>query len=237
MPTAQPPDGQSEVDSAWTADDSTHWTPPEMDADRPSPARMYDYALGGKDHFEVDWAAVEAVVPQQTYPDARVVYVDNDPIVMTQNRALRSGRPAVITLQRDLREPASILDDPEVRAHLDFDRPIGLLLVAVMHFVSCDLGIEVVTQYRRGLPTGSYIGISTACTDGMKPELINRLEQVYSKSAAPVVLRTVDQVEQLFEGVDLIEPGLTDVTQWRGNERPLPVRNLFGVGKVTAVGR
>jgi len=286
MTTAHPRDGEPEVevDWAWTDDDSS-WIPPEIDTDRPSPARMYDYALGGKDNFEVDRAAVTAVgeiipefrdvalanrgfliravdtmarlgidqfidvgtgiptspnvheVAQQIHPDAHVVYIDNDPIVMAHNRALRSRRPGVLTLLRDLRQPASVMESAEVRKHLDFERPIGLLFVAVLHFVRRDLGVEVVNRYRRALPAGSYIGISTACADGMDPVLINRLEQVYSKSPAPMVLRTTDQVEQLFEGLDLVEPGLTDVTQWRDDEEPLPIRILSGVGKVPHPGR
>jgi hypothetical protein len=284
MTTAQPPDGPPEVDWAWTDDDSS-WIPPEIDLERPSPARMYDFALGGKDNFDVDRAAVAQVaqvipefrevalanrgfliravdtmarlgidqfidvgtgiptspnvheVAQQIHPDARVVYVDNDPIVMAHNRALRSRRPGVLTLLCDLRQPASVMDDPGVRKHLDFDRPIGLLFVAVLHFVRRDLGVEVVNQFRRALPAGSYLAISTACADGTAPGVITRLEQVYAKSPAPMVLRTRDQVEQLFEGVDLLAPGLVDVTQWRDDQAPLPIRILSGVGKVAHAGR
>ncbi len=246
---------------------------------------MYDYALGGKDNFDVDRAAVLAVgeiipefrqvalanrgfliravetmarqgidqfidigtgiptspnvheIAQQLHPDARVVYVDNDPIVMAHNRALRARRPGVMTLQCDLRQPETVMANPQVRAHLDFTRPIGLLFVAVLHFVRRDLGVEVVNRFRRELPAGSYVGISTACADGMEAELINRLEQVYSKSPAPMVLRTTDQVEQLFEGLDLLDPGLTDVTRWRNDGNPLPIRILSGVGKVAHPGR
>ena len=279
MTTAQPRDGEPEVDWTWT-DDDTSWIPPEIDTERPSPARMYDYALGGKDNFDVDRNAVHAVaeiipefrevamanrgflvravdtiarqgvdqfidlgtgiptspnvheVAQLVHPDARVVYVDNDPIVMAHNRALRSRRPGVLTLHSDLRQPASIMDNKGVQAHLDFDKPIGLLFIAVLHFVRRDLGVEVVNQFRRSLPAGSYLAISAACADGMDSALINRLEQVYSKSPAPMVLRTTDQVEQLFEGVELLDPGLADVTQWRGEDTPLPIRILSGVGKV-----
>jgi hypothetical protein len=281
MTTAEPREPEAEADWAWTDDDSS-WIPPEIDTERPSPARMYDYSLGGKDNFEVDRAAVLKVaeivpefrsvglanrgfliravdtmarqgidqfidigtgiptspnvheVAQQVHPDARVVYVDNDPIVMAHNRALRSRRPGVLTLQRDMRQPATIMDDDEVKAHLDFGRPIGLLFVAVLHFVRRDLGIEVVNQFRRHLPAGSYVAISTACADGMDSQLITRLESVYSQSPAPMVLRTTDQVEQLFEGLDLVEPGLTDVTRWRNDEKPLSIRILSGVGKVRA---
>jgi S-adenosyl methyltransferase len=284
MTTAQPRDGEPEMDWAWTDEDST-WIPPEIDIEKPSPARMYDYSLGGKDNFEVDRAAVAKVaeivpefrevavanrgflvravdamarlgvdqfidlgtgiptspnvheVAQQLHPDARVVYIDNDPIVMAHNRALRSRRPGVITLQRDLRQPASVMDDPEVREHLDLDRPVGLLFVAVLHFVRRELAIEVVNQFRRSLPAGSYLAISTACADGMDRGLITRLEQVYSTSPAPMVLRTTDQVEQLFDGTDLLAPGVTDVTRWRGDGTPLPIRILSGVGKIRHPGR
>jgi hypothetical protein len=283
MTIRQSPDGEPEIDWAWTADDSD-WTPPQIDMERPSAARMYDYALGGKDNFDVDRAAVESVgeilpefrqvalanrgflvravntlaelgidqfidlgtgiptspnvheIAQHVHPHAKVVYVDNDPIVMAHNRALRSSWPGVLTVLRDVREPASVMDSEEVRNHLDFNRPIGLLFVAVLHFVDRDLGVEGVTQFRRALPAGSYVGISTACLDGMEPALIRRLEQVYSQSPAPLVLRTTEQVEQLFEGLDLLPPGLKDVTQWRGDAKPLPIRILAGVGTVTAAG-
>jgi S-adenosyl methyltransferase len=270
---------EPEADWAWT-DDTTTWIPPEIDTEQPSPARMYDYALGGKDNFEVDRAAVEAVaeflpefrqvaqanrgflvravhelaergidqfidigtgiptspnvheVAQRVNPDARVVYVDNDPMVMAHNRALRAPWPGVLTLQRDLRQPASVMQSPEVRKHLDFDRPIALLFVAVLHFVRRDLAVEIVKQFRQALPAGSYLAISVACSDGMDPALINRLEQVYTRSPAPMVLRTTDQVEQLFEGLDLIEPGIVNVNQWQTDEPMLPIRVLGGAGTV-----
>jgi S-adenosyl methyltransferase len=212
MTTAQPRDGEPEMDWAWTDEDST-WIPPEIDIEKPSPARMYDYSLGGKDNFEVDRKAVEQVatvlpdfrhlgqmnrrflvnsvttmaeagvrqfidigtgiptspnvheIAREVHPDARIVYVDNDPIVMAHNRALRSRRPGVLTLQRDLRQPSSVMDAPEVRTHLDLNRPVGLLLVAVLHFVRRELAIEVVNQFRRALPAGSYLAISTACAE------------------------------------------------------------------------
>jgi hypothetical protein len=279
MTTAQPHDGEPEVDWAWTNDDST-WIPPDIDTERASPARMYDYALGGKDNFGVDRTAVHKIgeivpdfravalanrgflvravdamarlgveqfidigtgiptspnvheVSQEVHPNARVVYVDNDPIVMAHNRALRASRPGVLTLDRDLRQPTSVMNHPDVRRHLDFDRPIGLIFVAVLHFIRRELATEVVKQFRRSLPPGSYLAISTACSDGMDRALIDRLEAVYAQSAAPFVLRSRSQVEQLFEGVDLLEPGLVDVTRWRSDGTPLPIRILSGVGRV-----
>ncbi|MBT0769336.1 SAM-dependent methyltransferase [Kineosporia sp. J2-2] len=280
--TTQPHDPQAdsiEVDWSWT-DSDEDWIPPEIDTSRPSAARMYDYAIGGKDNYEVDRRAVHEVgqilpdfqacahanrgflvravealatlgvdqfidlgsgiptspnvheVAQKAQPSAKVVYVDNDPIVMTYNRALREPQPGVLSLDHDMRRPHAILDDPRLRAHLDLDRPVALLLVAVLHFVRREMAVKVVEQYARLLPAGSYIAISVVCSDGMQPALVERLEQVYEASATPFVARTGAQVEQLFDGKQLIEPGLTDVTRWRSDQGPLPIRILGGVARI-----
>ena len=109
----------------------------------------------------------------------------------------------------------------------------SLLFFAVLHFVRRELATEVLKQFRRSLPPGSYVAISTACSDGMDAALIDRLEAVYSRSPVPLVLRSTSQVGQLFEGLELLEPGLVDVTEWRDVATPLPIRILAGVGKAT----
>lgn len=279
MTAGQPPDGDPEVDWSWT-DDDPDWIPPDIDTTRPSPARMYDFALGGKDNFAVDRAAVEQIgtlvpdfrsvalanrgflqravhaltdlgvdqfidvgtglptspnvheIAQEQRPGARVVYVDNDPIVAAHNRALRASRPGVIAIDEDLRRPARVVHHPAVRAHLDFTRPIALLFVSVLHFIRHDLAVEAMARYRRELPPGSYLAISTACADGMEPTLIDRLEMVYSASPTPFVLRSPSQVEQLLEGTELLDPGLVDVNHWRAGDPLLPIRILSGVGRL-----
>lgn len=284
--TTQPQGSQAaaadpiEVDWSWTSS-GDDWIPPEIDTSRPSAARMYDYAIGGKDNYEVDRRAVLEVgkmvpdfracahanrgfliravqalaelgidqfidlgsgiptspnvheVVQMFQPDAKVVYVDNDPIVSAYNRALRDPRPGVLALSHDLRQPLSLIDDPKLRAHLDLDRPIGLLCVAVLHFVRREMSIKVLEQYRKLLPEGSYLAVSTVCSNDMDPALVERLEQVYQASATPFVARSRSQVEQLFDRAQLIEPGLVDVTQWRNNEKPLPIRILSGVAQLS----
>ncbi|GLY19371.1 hypothetical protein Kisp01_63850 [Kineosporia sp. NBRC 101677] len=281
--TTQPHDsqaGQIEVDWSWTSSDDD-WIPPEIDTSRPSAARMYDYAIGGKDNYEVDRQAVHEVarlvpdfrtvalanrgfliravremaelgidqfidlgsgiptspnvheVAQVFRPGARVVYVDNDPIVMTYNRALCEPRTGVLALDHDLRRPQSLIDEPKLRNHLDLDRPIGLLMVAVLHFVRREMAVKVIEQYRRLLPEGSYLAISVVCADGTAPGVVERLEQVFQGSTTPFVARSASQVEQLFDGTRPLEPGVVDVTQWRNNEKPLPVRILGGVAQIS----
>jgi len=274
-PSQEPP----ETDWSWTSNDD-QWVPPEIDVSRPSSARMYDYAVGGKDNYAVDRAAVHEVaklvpdfqacalanrgflqrsvralaelgvdqfidlgagiptspnvheVAQEVRPGARVVYVDNDPIVMTYNRALREPRPGVLAVGQDLRQPLELMEHPQLRAHLDPGRPIGLLMVAVLHFVRREMAFKVLEQYRRLLPAGSYIAISVVCSEGMDPRLIECLEEVYQASSTPFVVRSGSQVEQLFDETELIEPGLADVTQWRHDGTPLPIRILSGVGRL-----
>ena len=170
-------------------------------------------------------------VARETYPDARVVYIDNDPVVIAHNRARRATHPGVITVLHDLRQPNAVLDDPEVRRVLDFRQPIGMLCIAVLPFVEHGLSVGVLDGYRRALALDSYLAISTVCSDGMTANDINRLQAAYAKSTAPLVLRTASQVEQLFEGFDLVEPGLVDVTQWQTDGQPYWIRGLCGVGR------
>jgi hypothetical protein len=270
-------DAGPDYDWSWT-EDANDWIPPDVDTTRPSPARMYDYALGGKDNFAVDRAAVEEIgqrcpdyqraarlnrsfllqtvqmiaeigvrqfidlgtgiptspnvheVARKVNPDTRVVYVDNDPIVMAHNRALRATVPDVITVQHDLRQPSSVLEDPNVRALIDFDEPVGLLMVAVLHFVRHDTSPEIVAQYGKAAAAGSYLAISAACLDGMDPEAVRVIEAVSARSSAPVVMRSAGQIEQLFEGFELLDPGLADIAEW-ADEEPASIRMLAGVAR------
>lgn len=154
-------------------------------------------------------------VARECHPDARVAYVDNDPVVLVHNRALLARHRGVVTITQDLRQPAAVLADPVVGGLLDFDQPIGLLCVAVLHFVAPDIAPEIMAQYRKVLAPGSYLAISTACCDSISLSTVHDLETIYSKANAPLVFRSRSQVEQLFEGFELIEPGLSLVTRWR----------------------
>jgi hypothetical protein len=278
MTSGRPVDPGGDFDWSWSEEDPS-WVPPDIDITKPSPARMYDYAIGGKDNFEVDRRAVEQVatvlpdfrhlgrlnrtflvtavrtmteagitqfldigtgiptspnvheMAREAYPDARVVYVDNDPMVMAHNRALRATVDGVITVQHDARQPNDILNDPRVRRLIDFEQPVGLLFIAVLHFIRRDLALDVVTRFRNALPSGSYVAISAACTDGMAPETVAKTEAVYQNSAAPIVFRSGAQIEALFDELEILEPGLKDVSQYRIDEQPAEIRVLAGIGR------
>jgi hypothetical protein len=272
-----PGDKERDYDWSWSREQGD-WVPPEIDTTTPSSARIYDYALGGKDNFQADREAFAAMaqsfpdypnlakanrgflvravsfmaeagidqfidlgtgiptspnvheVAQNVQPGAKVVYVDNDPVVMAHNRALRAPWPGVITVQHDIREPDTILTDDAVKQFIDFDRPIGLLMMAVLHFVDKHLTAPIMTRFRTSLAPGSYLAASVATSEGLDMPSRGEAEDVTQRASLPFTLRTRAQIEQVFEGFELVEPGLVDVTQWRNDGEPLSISNLAGVG-------
>lgn len=163
-------------------------------------------------------------------PTSRVVYVDNDPVVLVHNRALLARHDGVATIMQDIRQPAAVLGDPVVKKMLDFSQPVGLLGFAVLHFVAADLAPEILTQYRRALVPGSYLALSVACSDGVPATVVRDLETIYRSASAPLFFRTVAQIEQLFDGFELVAPGLVPLTRWR-------VDGDGGLGAICGVGR
>ena len=137
----------------------------------------------------------------------------------------------MLALLRDIRNPAEILDEPQVRAMLDFDRPIGVLMVAVLHFVSIDVAPEIVSRYRDALPSGSRIAISVGTTEGIAPEVTERVQAVYKASTSPTVGLSRAQIERLFEGFELNQDGLVDARAWRTDSKPVTTTALCGIGR------
>jgi len=156
-------------------------------------------------------------VAQGEAPDARIVYVDNDPTVLVHARALLVSDPRTIVADADLLKPETILDDPAIRAHLDFDRPIALLLVALLHFVSDDdRPYDMVARLRDALPAGSHLALSHVVYEH-HPEAIEEAEEVYRGFLHRTghARRTREDVTRFFGDWELVDPGLTYVTQWR----------------------
>lgn len=153
-------------------------------------------------------------VAQQVAPDARVVYVDNDPIVLLHARALLAGNHTTI-IQADLREPAAILDHPELREVIDFDQPVAVLLLAILHFITDEEDpAGIVTRLRDAMAPGSYLALSHGTAD-FRPEATLKAAQVYDRATAPLVLRSHAQIGRFFDGLELVPPGLVQVTAWR----------------------
>jgi SAM-dependent methyltransferase len=152
-------------------------------------------------------------VAQRINPDARVVYVDNDPIVLAHARALlqTNGNTRVITA--DMREPDAIFDHPKVRGFLDFSRPIGLLLVAVVHHLGDDEGpAELVDTYKSRLAPGSDLQLTHFCS--CAPE-VRALEGVLLSMLGTGRARDLKEITRFFDGLELVEPGVVHLPEWR----------------------
>ncbi|WP_244501263.1 SAM-dependent methyltransferase [Streptomyces sp. TP-A0874] len=156
-------------------------------------------------------------IAQEVAPESRVVYVDNDPIVLTLSQGLLSstsqGRTAYI--EADMRDPATILRAPEFRETLDLDRPVALTVIAIVHFVlDEDDAVGIVRRLMEPLPVGSYLAMSIGTAD-FAPDEVGRVAREYAARNMPMRLRTRAEAEEFFTGMELSEPGITQVHHWR----------------------
>jgi SAM-dependent methyltransferase len=261
------------------------WAPAEIDLDRPSAARVYDYYLGGFHNFTADrQMALEAIrmwpelpqimqanraflrravrfvvregvtqfldvgsgiptvgnsheVAQQANADVRVVYVDVDPVAVAHSRAILAGNAGAAVVQADLRDPKRILGDPAVRRLIDFDGPVAVLLVAVLHFIKDeDDPAALIAVLREALVPGSFLVISHATQEG-QPDLADSHQQLYTRTATPMTMRSQREVRGFFEGFDVVEPGVVYLPLWRPesvadvDEHPERFTGFAGVGR------
>jgi hypothetical protein len=241
--------------------------PPGIDTRSPNMARMYDYALGGKDNFAADREAVEQLFsfsPENRYvpranrrflgravrfaaaqgirqfldlgtglpsqghvhevvaeinPGASVVYVDYDPVVVNHAKALLVDSDSVTAVAADIRDPGDILTHPGVTELIDFSQPVAVLFVAVLHGIpDGDDPAGIVRAFAAGISPGSYLILSHLTSEGHPPALVAQKEEVFARSNAPVSYRSRAEILRMFDGFNLVEPGLTAVTQWRGDD-------------------
>jgi hypothetical protein len=160
-------------------------------------------------------------IAQEIAPDARVVYVDNDPIVLAHARHRLNGTPdgRIAYIHANLREPEAILTAPELHATLDLDRPVALSVIAVLQFVLDDQeAYGLVERYMRDLPSGSFLTLSTVTTDS-SPKAIDVVSE-YKARGMPPRERSKAEVERFFDGLELIEPGVQLVHNWRPDVDP-----------------
>ncbi|GAA1658137.1 SAM-dependent methyltransferase [Fodinicola feengrottensis] len=240
---------------------------PEIDTSKPSIARVYDYALGGKDNFEVDrqvlasmllidpeiptvarahrdWSRrvirwlVERVgidqfldcgsglptmentheVAQQVDPDARVVYVDNDPVVIAHGRALLEDNPNTRFVNADLREPQKLFRMAGLVDFLDLERPAALIQCGTIHHIDQLADQQaIMRQYVDTLVSGSYVAMTHVHdpADGSEAsKLAQRIEAGYRSTNATTHWRPRHEIETLFAGLEIVPPGLVALPRW-----------------------
>jgi SAM-dependent methyltransferase len=242
-----------------TADDwKTRFRP-----DIPSPARIYDYLLGGKDNYPADREAAEELllaipdlrmfaaenrafmhravrflvteagirqfidigaglpgqgnvheIAQGIDPRTRVVYVDNDPVVLAHGRNMLQGVSGAAIIEQDLRQPAAILADGDLAKVIDFTEPVAVLMIAVLHFIDdAENPAALIAELAAALAPGSYLALSHATADS-RPQSA-KAEKVYERATAQAHARSREQVRDLVAGLDLVMPGLVWAPQWR----------------------
>jgi SAM-dependent methyltransferase len=238
--------------------------PGEMDTERPSAARIYDYLLGGYHNFEADRMAAErfrALLPsmplymqanraflrrvvsylvdrgidqfldigsgiptvgnvheaaQVINPAARIVYVDIDPVAVRQSEEILKSNANATALQGDLRHPETILQHPDVQSMLDFDKPVAVLLLAILLFVTEDEEAKrAVRVLRDALAPGSYVAVTHPTDDHLPQEQVEQAKSLYARNGNPVNIRSFVQIKNFFDGLELVEPGLVYVARWR----------------------
>jgi hypothetical protein len=156
-------------------------------------------------------------VVQGIWPEARIVYTDNDPIVLVHAQALLTSSPEGVTayVQGDMREPGSIIDAPDLAATLDLAQPVGLTVIAMLHFIDDEAEAHRVLHHVLDrLPSGSYLALSTATND-FDPVPLAEVERAYRERGETLRHRGKQEVERFFEGLELVDPGVVQVHKWR----------------------
>ncbi|MEV0794275.1 SAM-dependent methyltransferase [Kribbella sp. NPDC050459] len=240
---------------------------PGIDTTRPSVARVYDYALGGKDNYESDrelyrqimeiapetpvwaranrrwlsqvitWLADEAEVlrfidagsglptaenthqiAQKVSPDASVVYIDNDPSVVAHGRALLLDNDRTQFTAADLTRPDEVLADPAVAGLLADDQPVALVMALMLHHIhDYEQTLAIAGQYVDALPPGSYLAITHACNPGdggPVDQLVTELLAKVKDAFPTLAFRSVEQISSLFQGLEILEPGVVRLADW-----------------------
>ena len=178
-------------------------------------------------------------VAQGIAPEARIVYVDNDPLVLVHARALLSSGPAGATayLQADLRDPEQILADPSLDRVLDRSQPVALMLVAVLHFLrESDDPYGKVAHLLDALPPGSYLVMSHGTNDFMDAATREAVEAA-NGPAGDFTARTAAQITRFFAGLEVLPPGLVPLAEWCAETEPEPRPTPADVAQYALVGR
>ena len=157
-------------------------------------------------------------IAQGVHPKARVVYVDIDPIVIVHARALLAADDRTAAIQADMRNPEAVLASDAVARLIDFDRPVGVIFNAMLHFVTdADDPAAIVRAFTDRMAPGSHLVISHSTLDDRPADLVKIIEDAYENTSAPMVFRDHDRIMRLFNGLTLVEPGLVKVNRWHAD--------------------
>lgn len=175
-------------------------------------------------------------IAQRADPEARVVYVDYDPVAIAHCELILERNDRAGVVQADLRDPEAVLGSRVTRELLDFDQPLGLLMVCVLHFVAPDADpVGLIGRYRDALAPGSYLALSHLTAESGAAEM-DALVEVMRSSKNPIHPRSRAQITELFTGFELLAPGVVSIADWRprsaGDDCDVPERNqvLAGAG-------
>ncbi len=173
--------------------------------------QFLDIGAGLPTQQNVHQVALEAA------PDSRVVYVDNDPVVLTHARALLADNPQTIVVDGDLRDPKSILTNPAVTAHIDFSQPVAVLLVAVLHFIPDDAEVtQIIERLRDAMAPGSHLVISHSFDGEVDEHRRTEGRAVYARTGTgSITSRTVEHIQGYLHDMEILEPGVIPVEGWR----------------------
>ncbi|MCX4997287.1 SAM-dependent methyltransferase [Streptomyces longwoodensis] len=177
-------------------------------------------------------------VAQEASPGARVVYVDHDPVAVAHSQAVLEGNQHADVVAADLLKPREILASPQVQRLIDPERPVALLLVAILHFVEDeDDPYAAVAELRDACAPGSMLVLTHASYEGipLPPERAEGAVDVYKDIRNPLIMRSRDDIARFFEGYDMVEPGLVPMPRWRPetapeDEDPFAFSGFAGVG-------
>ncbi|MER7053930.1 MULTISPECIES: SAM-dependent methyltransferase [unclassified Streptomyces] len=156
-------------------------------------------------------------------PGARVVYVDHDPVAVAHSEAVLAGDDDADVVAADLLKPREILSSPQVERLIDLNRPVALLLVAILHFVEdADDPYTAVAELSEALAPGSLLVLTHASYEGipLPAERATGAVDVYKDIRNPLIMRSREEIARFFEGYDMVEPGLVPMPRWRPEEAP-----------------
>jgi len=176
-------------------------------------------------------------IARRIHPETRVVYVDIDPVAVAESLDILEGDAGAVAVRGDVQQPRAILEHPEVRRLLDFDEPIGVILAAVLHFVpEHRIADEAVTTLIGSVAPGSHFVISHSAKESF--DLFTATEDVYQRrTSTPGTVRFRPEVERLFTGLDLLEPGVVWAQEWQPGAVVERVENPGLGGVWVGVGR